>query len=698
MLRSIHSSRYRITISTLVVITAMTGSAMISFVGIQKASSFQSNTDCEVQMQALIRTGKFSYRCFILAQNGKLNSLQNQSGEFSNELTPEEIEELGERLGYDIPVEYLKDLKVVRSVRDYLDSDSEQPYDLYSKEPDLLDPLIPGSTEELRNQPGEAFGGDRLPNVRGRLLPDGRIGIIPGQIARQMQGRYFNNFREFRETFWKLIAQDSHLNKGWDKTSMKRMRKGLAPFAPKDEQIGGGANKRLQLDHSDDLQHGGKVYDLDSIRIVTPRFHKEYGRGLGTIFNGHQNSSEGTLNKLLFGNNNPELKDKAAISASGGIDFSTLELRYIAEDSGLFKDSGLRYAFNATPTSSNKNLAAGRAAAVQASDAFFVWLALSPDKFWVNLNPDEPDRIIDPQFGKTDAGRILLQSDLLMKKTVAKLIHPDTALGKQFWQQLKRGRSGACLSFRQWIVPAPATVHNDGNGIYITDAPLNVKLESQYFQTKGGAGLLASCSTIDKKNEAHNESIYRKLILPRIEQAVNKAPEYAELRRVYRSRVAAEWYRLRSASKATAYRDIVNNGNVSFWPARQNWSPKQVFNQYVNSFTKGEFHVVHSRKWQEGNTIYTQKQFYVYGGVDFTNVFFKQLSSIDFQKTQGDFRQVVDNAMKSPVADQRGKIWLGGSTITSRAIWKSIWFYFALGCLTIPFLIYWQRSHRKGWQ
>jgi hypothetical protein len=417
-------------------------------------------------------------------------------------------------------------------------------------------------------------------------------------------------------------------------------------------------------------------------------------------------SSTGTLSDSLSASNS----GGAAKSAPGGIDFSTLELRYISEDSSPFADRGLKYAFNGTPAASNKNLNAGRIAAAQASDAFFVWLSLSPDKFWVNLNPNEPDRIIDPQFAKTDAGRILLQSDFQMKKTVAKLIHPDTSLGKQYWQpvmkqvwqQLKKNGSQTCPPiFRMWIVPSPATVREDGNGIYIADAPLNVKLESQDINFKSlslsglYSGLLASCTTPDKGTKTFQESLYRRLILPRIVQAVNTAPEYTELRRVYRSRVAAEWYRQRSASKATAYREMANNGDVSSWPARQNWSPRQVFDQYVNSFTKGEFHVVHSRKWQEGNTIYIQKSFYVYGGVDFTKVFFKQLNSIDFQKTQGDLRQVVDNAMKSPVADQRGKIWLGGSTITSKAIWKSIWFYLALGFLALPFLIRWKRLYRK---
>jgi hypothetical protein len=405
--------------------------------------------------------------------------------------------------------------------------------------------------------------------------------------------------------------------------------------------------------------------------------------------------------ELAFGNSlvSAESRRETYGSAPGGIDFSTLELRYIAEDSGLFADRGLKYAFNGVPAVGNKNLKAGRIASAQASDAFFVWLALSPDKFWVNLNPNEPDRIIDPQLGKTDVGRILLQSDFQMKKIIVKLRNPDTPLGRQFFQQQEKIGFNICPPvMRYWIVPAPATVREDDNGIYIVDAPLDVKLEAldEKFSLpsslpKGFAQ--ASCSMPDRSTKAKIEAMERELTLPHVVKAVNNAPEYAELRRVYRSRVAAEWYRQRSATKETAYRSLINKGDISSWTAAKDWLPKQVFNQYVNSLKKVEYQqVVNSDTWREGNWIYTQKQIYVVrGGVDFTRVFFKQLSSVDFKDKWGNLQQVVDTSMKSPVSDQSGKIWLGGRTTTGKAIWKSLWFYFGLGFLAMPFLIHGKR-------
>jgi hypothetical protein len=415
--------------------------------------------------------------------------------------------------------------------------------------------------------------------------------------------------------------------------------------------------------------------------------------------------------KVLPGNDKAASSSKAAKSALGGIDFSTLELRYISEDSSLLKDGNIKYSFDAKPTAGNKNISDKSIAAVQASDAFFVWLSLSPNKFWVNLNPNEPNRVIDPQLAKTDAGRILLQSDLQMKKTVAKLTHPDILSGKQYWKQLESisyqqsNSSFMCPPvFRMWIVPAPATVREDGNGMYIADAPLDVKLEAMKdakskllaSSTLEASGF-GSCTPASEKLETLYESLQRRLILPQIVRAVNTAPEYAELRRVYRSRVAAEWYRQRSASKATAYANLIDSEDVSSWPARQNWSSRQVFNQYVKSFTKGEYQVV--RKWRQGDMmLYGQVS---YGGVDFSRILFKQLNAKDFQKKWGNLEQVTDDSMKSPAADHDGKIWLGGSTttgkatISSRSAWRMIWFCLGLGFLMLPFLIRWRRSQQK---
>ncbi|TVT41039.1 hypothetical protein FNH05_23080 [Amycolatopsis rhizosphaerae] len=334
----------------------------------------------------------------------------------------------------------------------------------------------------------------------------------------------------------------------------------------------------------------------------------------------------------------------------GGVDFSTLQLRYVSDT--YHNGSGVQYAFKADASPAGEQSFGGQAAARLASDSFFTWLELSTDKFWVNLNPDEPDRIIDPQFGTTDAGRVLLQADLQMKKTVARLIHPDTPAGKQFWDAMQG--DSPCLQMRNWIVPDTATVRDNGNELYILDTPLRVETESDYIKAPGVG---ADCGRQDRATTQHNEQVYKTTILPQVQDAVNHAPEYADLRRVYASRVAAEWFRQRSATKHTAYSDLIGKGDISRWRSREPWTPRQVFDQYVQSYKNGEFTVRHTTT--EGNTVYTNT--YVYGGVDFSRINENKVSAAAFTKDHPDLADAVGGALYKPV-QAGGDLWFGGMT------------------------------------
>lgn len=330
----------------------------------------------------------------------------------------------------------------------------------------------------------------------------------------------------------------------------------------------------------------------------------------------------------------------------GGVDFSTLELRYVSD---TYRGAGAQFAFKVDAESGVDVAYGGQRAAQLASDAFFVWLALPPSAFTVNLNPDEPDRIIDDRFGRTDAGRVLLEADLQMKKTTAELIHPQTPLGRQFWNELQG--VDKCVSMRQWIVPAPAIVHESDNELFILDAPLDVKMETDYVETAGASGIC------DRRYEEHNEAVYRRLILPEVVKAVNEAPEYADLRRVYVSRVAAQWFRDRAATKRTAYSDIIDSRDISRWESRQPWSPREVFDRYVRSFTEGEFRY----EWVEGNYVYVT----VYGGVDFTRIDDTDIGEEGFTRTRPTLaRSVADSLFTAAVEQDGQEIWLGGLTTT----------------------------------
>ncbi|MER5889162.1 hypothetical protein ABT160_35505 [Streptomyces sp. NPDC001941] len=334
----------------------------------------------------------------------------------------------------------------------------------------------------------------------------------------------------------------------------------------------------------------------------------------------------------------------------GGIDFTTMELRYLADPGD---GSGLQYSFQAgrDPWRGDARTSTGLSAATLSSDAFFVWLSLRPQDFWVNLNPDEPDRIVDRRLGATDAGRVLLQADLEMKKTVGRLIHPDTGAGRDLWKRIK----GQCLSFRTWIVPAPATVHQEDDKLYILDAPLDVKMETQYLKSRGvTAG--QNCPRQSAADQTHNEQVYRDLVLTKLKKAINTGREYADLRRVYLARVAAEWYRGLSRTRHTTYASLIDRGDASAWPTKTSWKPTDTFDAFVRSYTKGEFKV--TRRTTRGNADYVTT--YTYGGVDLTRVPMRDAPS------PGDAARVERSLRASnaswPGGTADSTVWLGAPT------------------------------------
>ena len=211
------------------------------------------------------------------------------------------------------------------------------------------------------------------------------------------------------------------------------------------------------------------------------------------------------------------------------------------------------------------------------SDAFFVWLTHPPESFWVNLAPTESDRVIEGELGRTDVGKTLLEADLLLKQTAARLLHPDHPLGARFWDQLYEwvGARGAklCHSFRQWIVPGVAQLQlqrdppdgatRDGTCDAHTGADMGAEASTSCASSpsprvaprppraargearggirRGGSGLAPIaldaegatrelCRGADPSARAKADELFETIILPELERAVNEWPEYDVLR------------------------------------------------------------------------------------------------------------------------------------------------------------------------
>lgn len=338
----------------------------------------------------------------------------------------------------------------------------------------------------------------------------------------------------------------------------------------------------------------------------------------------------------------------------GGIDFSSLELRYVSD-----QRQGVGYAFRA-PSTATSDQAAGVGTARQSSDAFFTWLALPPQTHWVNLNPNEPDRIFDAQFGRTEAGRVLLEADLAMKKSLARAMHPDTPTGAAFWKEFdalydNRPDGNYCFSFRQEIKPAPATVRETGDELFILDAPLTIEAVAQHYP---GYTPCSQAEALDPRKE----EMYRRLIIPSVVQAINTEPQYAALRRVYLSRVAAEWFRRRSAQHPTAVSRIIDKGLVDQWTLNPPWDPKPVFDEMVRSLTQGEFVV--ERPKETGGVQWIRV--YSFGGVNFSAAPRRNVSAREFRAQHPRLARRVRRAERAPAADGE-QVWLGGGDNAARS-------------------------------
>lgn len=343
-----------------------------------------------------------------------------------------------------------------------------------------------------------------------------------------------------------------------------------------------------------------------------------------------------------------------ALRRPGGIDFSTMELRYLSEASD---GSGVRYAFHAgdNPNEDQEPSFGGLEAAQLSSDALFTWLALPQSSFWVNLNPDQPDKIMDDKLASTDAGRVLLQADLALKRNIAKLTVPDNDTGRQFWSSLRRSSNGQLCwpSWRVWIEPLPASVRDKNGELYILDAPLQVKMERLEFHAKPNQGACAATEDVLNYNFGKMDQIVR----PKVEEAVNTAPEYEDLRRVYYARVAAEWIRQRNAATPSPYALIIGSGDASRWPARTPWSKQAVYQEYLKSYKDGEFQYY----WVDTNNgvpwIYQGKL----GGVDFAQSPRDPMADGTFAAKYPALPATVQDSRQAPVDDRAAPVtWLGG--------------------------------------
>lgn len=132
---------------------------------------------------------------------------------------------------------------------------------------------------DRREDPGVASGaGQPVSGVWLGAASQGEGAPIPSQIADQLRGREFKNWREFREVLWMLAGDDKFLVKDFSPSNKYFVTEGLAPYAPPEEHMG--KNGKFEIHHITPLKLGGELYNIDNMSIVTPKRHYELHREL----------------------------------------------------------------------------------------------------------------------------------------------------------------------------------------------------------------------------------------------------------------------------------------------------------------------------------------------------------------------------------------------------------------------------------
>lgn len=139
-----------------------------------------------------------------------------------------------------------------------------------------LPPLYLVFRKTARDEPGIVTGSGK--DVEwvdgywlGKATDSGQGQYIPTKIAEALQGKQFKKFSDLQTAVWKEVSKRPDLLEQFSKTNQNEILKGNAPFViPKHKW---GKLDRYVLHHKKEIQHGGEVYNIDNLGVVTPRLH-----------------------------------------------------------------------------------------------------------------------------------------------------------------------------------------------------------------------------------------------------------------------------------------------------------------------------------------------------------------------------------------------------------------------------------------
>jgi len=318
----------------------------------------------------------------------------------------------------------------------------------------------------------------------------------------------------------------------------------------------------------------------------------------------------------------------ASVGSASQEVFSSVKLDSISVDSGRGFNK-LRLVVKAQKAGNFEALVDIKKAAQKSLEYFFIGLVLHDDVFWVNLNPEEPNRIINSSLKDTDLGRIMLNADFRLKEDVSEYINPQTSqVGKEFWRQLyaKAQELGLVnripVITRLWIMPGEVEVDEAENQISIVKSSLRVCLEPAYL-----SGQLALQDKKEQELQNFASNLMKELVLPYLNKKVNEAYAYSDLREVFNALILARWYKDRFGSRYGSLLNTVDYSILDETETNYTTTPDELYQAYLKSLKEGKYSFTETETLGSSFCMVITTRHYFSGGVDFRDIKMTKASS-----------------------------------------------------------------------
>jgi len=326
--------------------------------------------------------------------------------------------------------------------------------------------------------------------------------------------------------------------------------------------------------------------------------------------------------------------------------------------------------------------------------AFITGLAIPNEKFWVNLMPWEPDRIIDEELSQSEVGRIMLEADLQMKKDVCNYCNPcANETGKAYWDLFESKReelAQQCMNkypgeirntdnvyFRpvitHWIIPDKVYAYTNDTEIYIINYTLTINSESDidhstfelYNQDVGdlSRGCFEELNRSAKEFSQYTKELDDSMILPYVIWDVNNEARYEDLRNVFVALALAQWYKSKITSDMDIFRDIYSS-DYTVSDALQPWSFQEIWEDYIYSYENGEYICWENTTTKTATGTRTKCNPRSRGGVTFRNINSK---IIEIDGIPPEVRDRVNSAVLEGLVDEEDEVLFGNRLHENRS-------------------------------